>query len=133
METRRTVIPSVLQRPSLFFSFSKNLGDDEQSFQNRIIETLNYTIFSRNVLEGYFLLDERYNAEIRSIERQSRQFLLSRSVHRHTKSRCLASQLTFNSKNSSVKLTKNFTGTLTPGNDIYLGSSKLLFITIIDT
>ena len=44
----------------------------------------------------------------------------------------LASKLTFNSKNSSVKVAKNFTGTLTPSDDIYLGGKKLANVATIN-
>lgn len=44
----------------------------------------------------------------------------------------LASKLTFNSKNSSVKVAKNFTGSLTPNDDIYLAGSKLSSVSTIN-
>ena len=44
----------------------------------------------------------------------------------------LANSLTFNSKNSSVTVAKNFTGSLAPSDDIYLGGSKLSGVATIN-
>lgn len=44
----------------------------------------------------------------------------------------LANSLTFNSKNSSVTVAKNFSGSLAPSDDIYLGGSKLSSVTTIN-
>lgn len=44
----------------------------------------------------------------------------------------LANSLTFNSKNSSVTVDKNFTGSLAPSDDIYLGGSKLSKVATIN-
>ena len=44
----------------------------------------------------------------------------------------LANSLTFNSKNSSVAVDKNFTGSLAPSDDIYLGGSKLSGVATIN-
>ena len=44
----------------------------------------------------------------------------------------LANSLTFNRKNSSVKVAKDFTGTISPSDGIYLGSAKLSFVSTID-
>ena len=44
----------------------------------------------------------------------------------------LAKNLTFNSKNSSVKVAKNFTGSLTSSDDIYLGDTKLSSVSTIN-
>ena len=44
----------------------------------------------------------------------------------------LADSLTFNSKNSSVKVAKNFSGSLAPSDDIYPGGSKLSSVATIN-
>ena len=44
----------------------------------------------------------------------------------------LADSLTFNSKNSSVTVAKNFFGSLAPSDDIYLGGSKLSSVATIN-
>ena len=44
----------------------------------------------------------------------------------------LASKLTFNSANTSVKVAKDFTGSLSPSDDIYLGGTKLASVATIN-
>ena len=44
----------------------------------------------------------------------------------------LASKLTFNSVNTSVKVAKDFTGSLSPSDDIYLGGTKLSSVSTIN-
>ena len=44
----------------------------------------------------------------------------------------LANSLTFNSKNSSVTVDKNFTSSLAPSDDVYLGGSKLSSVATIN-